>query len=193
MVDVSAIQGLSETRAPEGRGHSNVFEAHLADLRRVFDASFAAPPRAAETEGELVLAIRAAGKAWAIRLRDVDGVHECRKIVPLPESPPSLLGITAIRGRLYAAHLLSKLLGGDAAETPRWLVIAGGDEPLGLAIEAIDACLEVSPAEIVAVESGEAGGGAFVREIVMQGALARGILDIPTLVARARREVEAPG
>src|SRR5690606_4254187 len=64
---------------------------HVAELRRAFDASFAAPPRDADTSGELVLAIRAAGQSYVIRLRDIDGVHECRKVVPLPQSPPGLL------------------------------------------------------------------------------------------------------
>ncbi len=161
-------------------------ERHVTELRHAFDASFAAPPRDADTSGELVLAIRAAGHGYAIRLRDIDGVHECRKVVSLPQSPPGLLGVTGIRGRLYAVHALSSLLGLSSREKPRWLLVAGGQEPVALAVEAIEACLEVSPADLVPAE-GAKGGEAHIHEIVTLDGRARGVLVLDSLVTLAKQ------
>jgi len=162
-------------------------ERHVADLRQAFDASFAAPPRDVERSGHLVLAIQAGGQGYVIRLSDVDGVHECRKIVPLPESPPGLLGITGIRGRLFAVHALASLLGLPASrEKPRWLLLAGGDEPVAIGVTSIEACLEVNPADLVPVEGATHGEG-HVREIVTLAGQARGVLVLESLVALAKR------
>ncbi|MDI1442952.1 chemotaxis protein CheW [Polyangium sp. 6x1] len=161
-------------------------ERHVAELRRAFDASFAAPPRDAERSGELVLAIEAGGQGYAIRLSDIDGVHECRKLVPLPGSPPGLLGLTGIRGRLFAVHALGSLLGLPAAnETPRWLLIAGGAEPVAIGVASIEACLEVNPADLVQVEAMDGEG--HVREIVTLAGRARGVLALESLVAIAKQ------
>ncbi|MDI1479450.1 chemotaxis protein CheW [Polyangium sp. y55x31] len=160
-------------------------ERHVAELRRAFDASFAAPPRDADRSGELVLAIQAGGQGYAIRLSDIDGVHECRKVVPLPEGPPGLLGITGIRGRLFSVHALGSLLGLPTwNEKPRWLLIAGGDEPIAIGVASIEACLEVSPADLVPVDSAQEGD-AHIREIVTVAGQARGVLVLESLVARA--------
>jgi chemotaxis signal transduction protein len=165
-------------------------ERHVAELRQAFDASFAAPARDRDRSGALVLAIQAGGQGYAIRLSDIGGVHECRKVVPLPESPPGLLGITGIRGRLFAVHALASLLGLSSSssphESPRWLLIAGGDEPVAIGITAIEACLEVSPADLVPVD-GATDSGAHVREIVTLGGQARGVLVLESLVAIARQ------
>ncbi|MDC3952997.1 chemotaxis protein CheW [Polyangium jinanense] len=160
-------------------------ERHVVELRRAFDTSFAAPPRDAERSGELVLAIQAGGQGYALRLSDIDGVHECRKVVPLPEGPPGLLGITGIRGRLFAVHALGALLGLPTwNEKPRWLLIAGGDEPIAIGVASIEACLEVSPADLVPVDSAKEDE-AHVREIVTLAGEARGVLVLESLVARA--------
>ncbi|HVK69136.1 MAG TPA: chemotaxis protein CheW, partial [Polyangium sp.] len=162
-------------------------ERHVAELRHAFDASFAAPPRNAEQSGELVLAIQAGGQGYAIRLSDIDGVHECRKVVPLPGSPPGLLGITGIRGRLFAVHALGSLLGLPTwHEKPRWLLIAGGAEPVAIGVASIEACLEVSPAHLLpalATKDGEK----HIREIVTLAGQARGVLVLESLVAIAKQ------
>lgn len=158
--------------------------AHALALRRAFDASFAAPSREAEQAGALVLAIRAGSQSYAVRLSDIDGVHECRKIVPLPGSPPGLRGITGIRGRLFAVHALASLLGlPEPREKPRWLLLAGGDAPIAMSVTAIEACLEVSPADLVPAAG---DGEGFVRELVTIAGQTRGVLVLEPLVALAK-------
>ncbi|MDC0740315.1 chemotaxis protein CheW [Polyangium mundeleinium] len=160
---------------------------HVAELRHAFDASFATPPRHADQSGELVLAIQAGGQGYAIRLSDIDGVHECRKVVSLPGSPPGLLGITGIRGRLFAVHALGALLGLPMwNEKPRWLLIAGGAEPVALGVASIEACLEVSPADLLPALSTKDGEG-HIREIVTLAGQTRGVLVLESLVAIAKQ------
>jgi purine-binding chemotaxis protein CheW len=170
------------------------FEERLAELRRVFDGSFAVPARLGVTEGELFLAVRTSAGRFAIRLTDVLEVHECRKVVPLPGSPPGLLGISGIRGRLYAVHALSSLLGPSApGERHRWLLIAGSEAPIALSVEAIEACLEVRADELRAIEPAAAGHGAHVRELLVRDGEARGVLDVAAIVARALQRAQEAG
>jgi len=172
-------------RGAEPKGAAKVAE-HREALRRSFDAAFAELPREAETGGELFLAIRAGGEPYAIRLRDIQGVFECRKVVALPCSPPGLAGITSIRGRLYGVHVLSSLLGrSPLGERPRWLLIAGGEEPIALSIESIEACIEVRQDDLVLTEGRE-----FVREMVTRRGRGYGILMLEALVSLALRRVE---
>lgn len=168
------------------------FEEHLAELRRAFDASFAAPARANEAEGELFLSIRSGGQSFAVRLGDIAGVHECHKIVALPGSAPTLAGLAGIRGRLYAVHVLSALLGIDApSEKVQWLLIAAGEEPLALGVESIEACVEVAPDELRPAE-GPAAEREHVRELLVREGKTRWVLAISSLVELALQGAAEP-
>lgn len=170
------------------------FEARLAELRQAFDGSFAVPAHLGVIEGEPFLAVRTSAGRFAVRLTDVLEVHECRKIVPLPGSPPGLLGISAIRGRLYAVHALSSLLGVSApGERHRWLLIAGREAPIAFSVEAIEACLEVHADELRAIEPAGAGHGAHLRELLVRAGEVRGVLDVAALVARALERAQEAG
>src|SRR4029079_15975388 len=107
----------------------------LLELRRSFDASFAAPVPERGAAPERVLALRAGATRLAVRLSDVAAIQRLPRRVALPDAPPGLLGLVGVRGRLVAVYRLARLLGSDADEDPRWLVLGRGDEPLGLALE----------------------------------------------------------
>ncbi|UQA60743.1 chemotaxis protein CheW [Polyangium aurulentum] len=166
------------------------FEEHLAELRRAFDASFAAPARASEAEGELFLLIRAGGERFAVRLGDIAGVHECRKIVPLPGGMPTLAGLAGIRGRLYAVHVLSALLGIDTPGEPiQWLLIAGAEEPLAFGVEAIEACVEVAADQLRPTQGADAERE-HVGELLVREGATRWVLTIPSLLSLALQQAE---
>src|SRR4029079_4392633 len=83
-----------------------------AGLRAEFDRGFALAPSAGGADGlEGHLAIRVGGDSCAPRLADLLGVYVDRKIVPLPSSVPTLLGIASFRGVLIPVHDLRLLLG----------------------------------------------------------------------------------
>lgn len=131
----------------------------IAEVRRAFDASFAAPEASYdEDEHRNVLAVRAGDGSFAVRLEALAGVEACRKIVHLPGALPGMLGVAGIRGRLLAVYHLGALLG--QASFARGS--SGGSPGLG----------EPALGEPAAVES--AGSGSTAGEPSLNGFIAGG-------------------
>jgi purine-binding chemotaxis protein CheW len=115
-----------------------------AQLRRDFDASFALPPAPeAATKADL-LAIRCAGKAFAIRLAEIAGLFADKKITRVPGASASMLGIAGFRGAIVPVYDLQMLLGEPAGKTARWLVNAAA-APVAFAFEQFEGQLRVPP------------------------------------------------
>lgn len=163
----------------------------LAELRRTFDASFAAPRQPAAGH-EALLALRVGGSVFAARLREVRGLGKLRRCVPLPDPPPGLLGLAGLRGRLVAVFDLAQLLGEAGAEPPEWIVLAGSDEPVGLAVTRLEGQLEAAPE---AIHAAQPGAHPFVHELLRGDAGALGILDLGAVVreVQARADRTGPG
>jgi chemotaxis signal transduction protein len=83
----------------------------LAELKAEFDASFSRPAIRAEARWEVLLRLRVGGAALAVPLEQLSGLHALPRVVPLPDSPPTLLGVTGLRGQLVAVHELAACLG----------------------------------------------------------------------------------
>ena len=105
----------------------------LEELRHSFDSSFSRPPPPQQDPGEALLRLHVGGSALAVRLSQLAGLHIMPRVVRLPGSPASLLGLVGIRGQLIAVHDLAALLGLPVGEAPRWLLLAGGARRVGLA------------------------------------------------------------
>jgi len=122
--------------------------AAAARLRAEFDRGFALAPSAGGADGlEGHLAIRVGGDPCALRLADLLGVYVDRKIVPLPSSVPTLLGIASFRGVLIPVHDLRLLLGYPARAPARWLVRVRAAAPVGLAFDALEGQFRASAEE----------------------------------------------
>jgi|HubBroStandDraft_2_1064218.scaffolds.fasta_scaffold53983_2 chemotaxis signal transduction protein len=163
-----------------------------SELAHEFDRSFADPARATDEEVEELLAIRVAGDAYAVRLRDVTGLVADRKIVPLPTPEPALLGIVGLRNGLAPVYNLAALLGyGPAAEAPRWLLLVGPGPQFGLAFPEFDGHRRVARAEVSSNRDGGAGAGgnAQVPELVRIDDTRRGLIDIAALIEMIRARV----
>lgn len=102
-------------------------------LREAFDHSFSLPPPAAPEAPENLLAVRIGSDRYALRTRELAGLQLLRRVTPLPGARRGLLGLTGVRGRLVPVFSLAQLLGQAQTEAPRWLVICGAEEPMGLA------------------------------------------------------------
>lgn len=149
-------------------------EDRAAELRRAFDRSFGTEPTASGARDfEDILAVRVADEPRALRVRDIDGVHASKTIVPLPSARTELLGVAGIRGNLMLVYDLAKLLGYGSngarpAPTP-WLVLAGGSDALAFAFHEFEGFVRVR------------------RDAVAEGYVridnsARSIIDVPSLV-----------
>jgi purine-binding chemotaxis protein CheW len=160
-------------------------EHAAAELRRAFDQTFAEPPRSAALAGEGFLAVQVAGNAYALRLGEVAGLFKDRRVIPLPDAPPGMLGIGGFRGKVVPVYDLAALLGhGPARGFPRWLVLASAGEPVGLAFDAFEGLLSAQ-----AEEGARARGDvrAHVSEALRAGGGVRPIVDVSSLVESVKR------
>jgi purine-binding chemotaxis protein CheW len=131
-----------------------------AALRIGFDESFAAAAAPQSERLEDMLAIRVGSDPYALRLSEIAGLHCDLKIVEVPSAAAQLLGIAGLRGMMAPVYDLGALLGYPPAANPRWMVIARGAQPVGLAFETFEAHLRVSKESS---EDGEVGGGGATR------------------------------
>lgn len=156
------------------------FDASLFELRRAFDASFAAalPVRGAAPERLLVL--RAGLMRLAVRLADVGAIRRMPRRVALPDAPSELLGLVGVRGQLVAVYRLARLLGSEVEEDPRWLLLGKGEEPLGLALEGFEGQREV-PAGDIHADPQPGTARPHVRELARLGDAVVGVIDVEAL------------
>ncbi|HET6146218.1 MAG TPA: chemotaxis protein CheW [Polyangia bacterium] len=155
--------------------------ATAARMRAEFDRGFALPPPVAGDTHEEFLAIRVAGDPCALRLADLLGVYVDRKVVPLPSSVPTLLGIASFRGALVPVHDLRLLLGYPARADARWLVRVRAAAPIGLAFDALEGQFRAT------AEGGLVRALDALRPVIdLGGALAR--LGSSAAAARAQEE-----
>jgi purine-binding chemotaxis protein CheW len=154
----------------------------LDALRRSFDSSFAAPPAGEGPDEVALLAIRIGSDPAALRVHETLALLKAGAIVPVPSRRPELLGVTGMRGAVVPVYSLSRLTGRGEGVTPRWIVLAGGAERVGLAFAGFDAHVRVrrdaihSPA---AHRNFEAISG-----FVEIGDQPRPIIDVPAIVRR---------
>ncbi len=190
----------------------------VAELRREFDAAFAAAPQAGTAARENLLAVRIGGDGFALRVSQIAGLYVDKAITPLASPLPELIGVAGFRGRAAPVYDLAALLGYGTSgtlsnsNTLRWLVLARSSEPLALAFESFEAHFSVASAaeagEIVrapgstlkvsaaqrpqvfdAVRYGSAGHG--TTQSASQSTM-RPLIDLDAIVDSIRRRCLAP-
>lgn len=159
---------------------STTVTALSAQLRERFDTSFGEPPHGATAEADELLALRAGGERYALRLRQARGLYADRPVTALPSPVPALLGVAAFSGTVVPVYDLGALLGGPPTPRPRWLVLAAGSPPMAVAFADLDGHLRVPPGDIVA-EPDERGARTCVRGMVALPDGSRPIVDLPAV------------
>jgi chemotaxis signal transduction protein len=149
----------------------------ITGLRDDFDRSFAEPARSHDDEHVELLAVRAGGRPYALRLSQTAGLHQDKPVTPLPGPLPALLGLAGFAGTAVPVYDLAALLGHPGPARPRWLVLATGSPALALAFHELDGHVRVAVGEIVG-ETARDGSG-FLRGMVTLGGEARPIADVP--------------
>jgi chemotaxis signal transduction protein len=154
-------------------------------LRRLFDASFAAPAALISQRLEDLLAIRIGSDPYAFRTSEIAGLHVGVKIVPVPSPVAQLLGIAAIRGMMAPIYDLAALLHYPPAANPRWFVFARAPQPVGLAFETFESHLQASQSSLAA-DSGQVGGtvgrGQHLRGTVLAAGALRPIIHLASVL-----------
>jgi purine-binding chemotaxis protein CheW len=97
------------------------------------------PPAAPSTMLEL-LEFRLASERYALETRHVQNVHPLRELTPLPCTPPFVLGIVNVRGRILPVFDLKKffeLPEQGLTDLHRIILVQGNDLELGLLADVI--------------------------------------------------------
>jgi chemotaxis signal transduction protein len=160
-------------------------EGRLAELRRAFDSAFAAEPVAPPERVDLI-ALRAAGRPYAVRASDVASVVATGAIVPLPCDEPALLGLGAVRGTPLPVYDLAALLGEGAARSPRWMILSHDPDRLGLAFDELEGYLRVPLADLAAAAP-DAAARQAAAELVRAGSSVRPVVSVASLVRRVKQ------
>jgi chemotaxis signal transduction protein len=156
--------------------------SRAAELRTAFDRARAVP-FASEAAGriESFLAIRVCGDAYAIRISEISGLANDRKIVPLPGAISELIGVAGIRGTLIAVYSLASLLGYGAEAVPgRWLALCGAGEPVALAFSQFEGYVMVPTQQVCAAE-GKDEIRTHVTHVVHAADVVRAVISIPLI------------
>ncbi len=151
-----------------------------AELRRVFDRSFAERRRLDPTPTEDFLAIRVASESYAIRCSEISGLIADKKITRVPSRAATLYGMGGFRGAVMPVYSLAALLGHPMAAMPRWMVIAS-DLPVALAFEALDGNLRVSREKILPCEADQRARN-YVHDFMREHDRVRAILHLPSVL-----------
>jgi chemotaxis signal transduction protein len=166
--------------------------AGLAELRRAFDESFAAPLRFRPPAGVSLLAIRAAGEALALRASRIGEIVARRSILPVPSRVPEMLGVLAVRGALAPVYDLAALLGLPSHEQERrWIALASHGTPVGLAFDELEGQIEVAAASLCPEQA--AAARPLLPEVVRIGSGARAVVDLPALLETIERRAGLAG
>jgi chemotaxis signal transduction protein len=153
----------------------------LEELRHSFDSSFSQPPPVQQDPGEALLRLNVGGAALAVRLHQLAGLHLLPRVVRLPGSPVSVLGVVGIRGQLIAVHDLAVLLGLPSGESPRWLLLAGGSRRVGLAASGFEGQLR-APREQLSSGTVSSSHPLLTAHVLLPQAAPLPVLDVEGLV-----------
>jgi purine-binding chemotaxis protein CheW len=104
--------------------------------------ALARPPRPAPAAGTMLelLEFRLASERYALESRHVQGVYPLRELTPLPCTPPFVLGIVNVRGRILPVLDLKKFFDlpeQGLTDLHRIILVRGNDLELGLLADVI--------------------------------------------------------
>lgn len=104
---------------------------------------------------ELLIAQRC-GRNLGIFAAETEGIISWKEPSPLPGARPAVGGLVCVRGRMYTVIDPRELAGLDGIDqsAPGFIVLIGGDEQLGLAVERVTSIIEIFVDEIELPEDG---------------------------------------
>jgi purine-binding chemotaxis protein CheW len=152
----------------------------VAELRHAFDRSFADVPSLDTTAFEDLLDVRFGTAQYALRVREISGLIADVRITPIPTPISELLGIAGIRASILPVYDLGAMLGHPAESKPRWMAIAAGDAPVGLAFARFERHLRVRADAIVA--AGRFDAPRHMRQVVLLKAGVRPIVSVAAVL-----------
>jgi chemotaxis signal transduction protein len=120
-------------------------------------ALFGAEPGDTKLDVVSVLLFEIGQKAFAIGVEHTEGVVDCPRISPLPNSPDGMTGIASVRGRMTLVIDLSLMANLNAGK--RRLILVKGDAKLGLLAERVEGVMALDPKQLRKAEASKESAG----------------------------------
>jgi purine-binding chemotaxis protein CheW len=114
---------------------------------------------------------------------EIESIAEWRQPTPLPDAPPSVLGVVCIRGRMLTVLGANALLGETAAPQHSKVVALRGDEQIGLAVDRTGDLVEISPDDLKPASEKDS----LVLGVIAKSEQSISVLDPKQLFATAMR------
>ena len=170
----------------EGRPRPRPFDADLPAYEEPAAPVAPAVPfrdRVASRTGRVeLLVFCVGGELFATELRAVEEAVEGATVQTVPDTPPAMLGIFALRDRTLPMYALSRILEVEGADTSDMtLVVRPSDARVALAVDAVDDVFETS-LDAVRPAPG-ADGDSVVLGVVWRGSELITLLDAEMVVA----------
>lgn len=136
-----------------------------------------------------LLVFRVGSERFAVELSAVAEVIETPAVQPVPDAPPTLLGITMLRGELVPIHDLRPLLHAGAGSMGGALLFARDGRVIGLAIDDVYDALMVDEHELRPAPGAD-GADALLVGLVRRDSELIAVLDVEALLAAVSMDTE---
>lgn len=161
---------------------SDALDQRIDALRAAFDEAFARPTRERDQQTEALLVVRVQGERLALRASRLRAVERDRRVVPLPQTSPPLVGVTAVRSQVVACYALGPYIGRPSANGP-WLAVTAAHPDIGVVFDQVDAWKIVPQAALTPVEDAHRP---FTRHVVEIDQSLCAVLDLDAILDHIR-------
>jgi purine-binding chemotaxis protein CheW len=95
-----------------------------------------------------LLVFRVGAERFAMALDAVHEVIDPPPVQRVPDAPPTVVGVAALRGTYVTIHDARALLGISGPEPASVLLLAEGDRRVGLAVSDVEDAMSIEPSEL---------------------------------------------
>jgi chemotaxis signal transduction protein len=170
---------------------SKDFREDVNEMRRMFDQSFSSPDSTPSGEYEDYLAIRIAGRPYALRVVELARIELMGKIAALPGGHSWLQGLAGIKGKLVPVYSLELALGHDRSSGDKnWIAIVK-EQSFGLAFDIMDGYFRIHRSDSVGTSAAEPARMRNELALSHNGEL-RTIVHLPAILAAIRERISSP-
>jgi len=118
------------------------------------DDAFAAPRVDRTVEQHALLVIEVGQRVVALRTSQIGGIAARPRILDLPGAPPSVVGLTALRGVVLPVCSLAAVLGVGVGRSDAWIAWMDADPPAAFAFDGLLGLVQVPAGDIVPADHG---------------------------------------
>jgi len=176
-----------ESRSPVQAAEISVENAPAAVIEEHADEIPAEDTEDEQSDEIDMLSFRLGGEAYAVLVKDVREVLKNRALTPVPNAPPYILGVTALRGAVLPVIDLCVRFGlasGQRDEKSRIIVVKAEEDEVGLVVDRVTGVLTIMPDAIRPTPENIEQGSTYLSGIVRKDEKLYILLDLDKAVGK---------